>query len=646
MWKIIKSELLYQANYLFYIFFSSLLVFSLLSFNWLFTARVKNKINIGNLFFIYMLVCIATILITSTWSREHRNRRILILPLSLRSIALARISVQIFFWIFLLGLFFIYSLLSPYFSLPKKTLALLTGQTGVVLIFIALIFFWRDMVLPIKNSTGNIMIEKTVCRLLNALILLLFNLLAMTQLILVVYCTIDRENLLTWIWLNNTVAWSLLLLGAVLIVLSVFVFEKKRSYLITILLATFFLSVWTGCHPVQKRSLENKVQMSETDLVRNTDLTPWKMRSIPDQMDYHNVTGLSLAVIEDNRIMWARGYGLPKSGSIQPVTTRTLFRAMGVSSQVSRFLALRLVENGLFDLFEDVNPKLKSWKIPENPWTDNQPLTLYALLKYNLAGLNEFRMQSYKKNSGIPDLIDILKGRVPALNPPVKVIRRPGKYHPSDNLYSVSYLILEQLIQDVIRKPFHRIAEERLFSPLNMKSSTYNQDIPEKLARHVSWGYTDDQKEMVPFENIYPARAAIGLWTTPSDLARFLIEMMKSTRGDPQCLVSRHTMKRIIDIEKSHFRFYSNEGGFHCVFAYNPTRGQGAVIMMNQSGNNTLTREILHGISTAWSWRWGKFQMTDTIIQKWLLCLTLVIFVSILILASILFVLNLKRKIS
>lgn len=231
MWKIIKSELHYQASNLFYISFSSLLVFSLLSFNWLFSAEFKRNINIGNLFFIFMLICIFTILIINTWSREHRNRLVLQLPLSLRSISLARISIQIFFWIVLLGLFFIYSLLSPYFRVPGKTLTLLTGQTGIVLISFALISFWRDMVLPIKSSTGKAPVEKTISLILNVLSPLFLNILGLMQLVLIVQCSIGRENLLTRIWLNHAVAWSVLLLGLILSVLSVLVFEKKRTYL-------------------------------------------------------------------------------------------------------------------------------------------------------------------------------------------------------------------------------------------------------------------------------------------------------------------------------------------------------------------------------------------------------------------------------
>jgi hypothetical protein len=231
MWKIFSFELRYRSGTLLHILVTSLLFFWLLSSNWLLTGEVKSRINSGNLFFVFMLICMGIHLIINTWSREYRNRRVLPLPVSLPSVALARLSVQLFIWAFLLAIYISFGLISPLFRLEGNTLTLMVGQTGTVLVAVALIQFWRDLVLPIKNSSVKGLIPKNISRLLSFFIPLVLNLMAMIQVILIFYCTAKSQNLLTRVWLNPAVAWSVTLLGIALCGFSLLAFAKKRSYL-------------------------------------------------------------------------------------------------------------------------------------------------------------------------------------------------------------------------------------------------------------------------------------------------------------------------------------------------------------------------------------------------------------------------------
>ena len=83
------------------------------------------------------------------------------------------------------------------------------------------------------------------------------------------------------------------------------------------------------------------------------------------QMSQRQVNGLSLAIVQDGRIE-ARAYGVTSRGGA-PVTDATLFQAGSISKPVAAMGALRLVEQGTLD--QDVNTKLKSWKVPENEFT-------------------------------------------------------------------------------------------------------------------------------------------------------------------------------------------------------------------------------------------------------------------------------------
>src|SRR5262249_38115584 len=90
---------------------------------------------------------------------------------------------------------------------------------------------------------------------------------------------------------------------------------------------------------------------------------------VKEQLRKRHVPGLSLAIIQDGRIVKAKGYGVSDKDSKTPVTASTLFQAGSISKPVTAFGALSLVEKGQLSLDEDVNTKLTAWKVPENEFT-------------------------------------------------------------------------------------------------------------------------------------------------------------------------------------------------------------------------------------------------------------------------------------
>ena len=97
---------------------------------------------------------------------------------------------------------------------------------------------------------------------------------------------------------------------------------------------------------------------------------------LAEQMEYYKVPGVSVAFFERDHVVWARGYGYADVAQEIPVTPETLFQAASISKPVAALAALHLVEEGKLSLDEDVNAKLKSWKVPENEFTKNQKVTL------------------------------------------------------------------------------------------------------------------------------------------------------------------------------------------------------------------------------------------------------------------------------
>jgi CubicO group peptidase (beta-lactamase class C family) len=98
--------------------------------------------------------------------------------------------------------------------------------------------------------------------------------------------------------------------------------------------------------------------------------------NLADRMRHHDVPGVSIAVISSGRIEWARGFGVKDTTTNQPVTSDTLFQAGSISKPVSAAAALHLVQEGSLNLDENVNARLKSWKVPDNEHTQKKKVTL------------------------------------------------------------------------------------------------------------------------------------------------------------------------------------------------------------------------------------------------------------------------------
>jgi CubicO group peptidase (beta-lactamase class C family) len=120
--------------------------------------------------------------------------------------------------------------------------------------------------------------------------------------------------------------------------------------------------------------------------------------NILNRMKYYNVPGVSVAVIDDGKIDWAKGYGVKESSGNDPVTSETLFQAASISKPVTALGTLRLVDQGILDLDSPINDKLVSWKVPENELSEKEKVTLRRLLTHS-AGSHACSSARWRKPS-------------------------------------------------------------------------------------------------------------------------------------------------------------------------------------------------------------------------------------------------------
>ena len=335
--------------------------------------------------------------------------------------------------------------------------------------------------------------------------------------------------------------------------------------------------------------------------------------TIESRMKALNIPGLSITVFDNNEILWSKGYGLKDKKSAKPVTENTLFQAASISKPVTSVAAFKLIEENKFSLDENVNSKLTSWQVPDNEFTKNEKVTARRIMSHT-SGLSTSGFQGYSQKDSIPTLIEVLQGSKITNSEPVRVIQKPGE----SEIYSGGGItVLQMLMEDVSGKEFSQLLDDLVLNPTGMKSSSFAYPLPENLHELTANGYDENGAVIPNGYHIYPEKAAAGLWSTPSDLARFMIALGESYRGEDDTLLKQSSaqimLTRIpnaggtgigIDGEGNAFRFRHSGGnaGFSCYAVSFANTGRGVVIMTNSDNGFPLIHEIVRAVSREYNW--------------------------------------------
>jgi CubicO group peptidase (beta-lactamase class C family) len=334
-----------------------------------------------------------------------------------------------------------------------------------------------------------------------------------------------------------------------------------------------------------------------------------------------SVPGVTIAVIKDFAIDWAKGYGVADVESGTPVTTGTLFQAASMSKPVAAMASLRAVQDGRFTLDQDVNTILKSWKLPGDGHTREQPVTPRSLLSHTSGTGDGFGFPGYAPGAPLPTTQQILDGQPPSNRRQVRLERPPLTGYK----YSGGGVTIQELaLSDALGKPFVQIAREWVFTPLGMTNSTYQQPLPAALEKQAARAHNGKGLRMGDPWHVYPEHAAAGLWTTPTDLAKLLIEVQTTIAADPARaarsgrVLNRATMLEMVtpvgvgpfavgfQVGKEGEGWYFSHGGsnwgFRSFFGAHRIKGYGLVLMTNGDNGAALMNELRRRLQRAYAW--------------------------------------------
>ena len=335
------------------------------------------------------------------------------------------------------------------------------------------------------------------------------------------------------------------------------------------------------------------------------------MYSIAARMEHYKVPGITIAVIDDGKIEWASGYGVQQVGGSDSVTASTRFQAASISKPVAATAALRLVEEGKLKLDANVNDELKSWRVPDNEFTEKRAVTLGAILSHT-AGLTVHGFPGYAAGEKMPSAVDVLDGK--GNTDPVGVDTVPG------SLWRYSgggYTVAQVLMQDVTGEPFATVMKRLVLDPLGMKQSTYVQPLPEQLADSAAVAYRSNGNAVEGRWHSYPEQAAAGLWTTPSDLARFALGIRAAYLGQDGAILKQATVRQMLTERMGGYGLgvavegtgdslrFSHGGaneGYRAFFVLHPATGDGVAVMTNSDAGAALYMEVVRAVARVYGW--------------------------------------------
>ncbi|HKA64498.1 MAG TPA: serine hydrolase domain-containing protein [Methyloceanibacter sp.] len=374
---------------------------------------------------------------------------------------------------------------------------------------------------------------------------------------------------------------------------------KRRVPFLTLFLTAILSLASSGGRAAEPGAIESDLVIAVQGEERHV--------SLDEALKLLNIPSASLALIDEGRIAFASAYG-------NDATPDTAYQAASMSKFVAAVGAMRLVEDGTLDLDQDVNATLTSWKVPNNSLDATHKVTLRGLLSMT-GGIGVPGFLGYEVEAPLPTIVQILDGVPPANSPPVTVVAVPGgAYHYSGGGYEIA----EALMQDATGKAFPQLMQDLVLGPMGMTASNFEQPPSAAFAAKAASGHFGDGKELPGRWHVFPEHAAAGLWSTPTDLAKLLVQLADVWQGLSSIFLRRQTLEEMLTPQNGGpyglGAAIAGDGaslvlmkrgqniGYQGYLILFPASGQGLVVMTNSDNGSKLAEALIKRAASAYGW--------------------------------------------
>jgi CubicO group peptidase (beta-lactamase class C family)/D-alanyl-D-alanine dipeptidase len=231
---------------------------------------------------------------------------------------------------------------------------------------------------------------------------------------------------------------------------------------------------------------------------------------ITEEVADKKLPALSIALIDDQRVVWARGFGFRDRGKKEPATAETVYRVGSVSKLFTDVAVMQLVEEGMLDLDAPVTKYLPDFKPAMKP--EHKPITLRMLMAHRSGLIREPPVGNY-----FDPTEPSLERTVASLNG-VPLVYAPGEREKYSN---AAIGLVGYTLQKTQNEQFERYVHRRVIEPLGMQSSSFEPTptVKKNLADAVMWTY-HGREFLAPTFELGEAPAGC-MYSTVLDLAKF-----------------------------------------------------------------------------------------------------------------------------
>ena len=329
--------------------------------------------------------------------------------------------------------------------------------------------------------------------------------------------------------------------------------------------------------------------------------------SLLARMRLRRVPGVSIAVIRNGHLSWAQGFGVRDTSTCEPVTIDTAFQAGSISKSLTAILAMQAVDQGGLSLDKNINDYLVRWKLtPREGAPDNATATLRQLLGHT-AAVSQPDSQGVRPGEPTYDIVQALRGEPPAKGQPVHIVGVPGQQWSYSN---GGYLVVQLALEDSLKMSFGQLAQESILKPLSMKRSSFDQPPSQPnlaTGHHIGRPFIDKAYGV-------PELAAGGLWSTPTDLAYFLIAVWNAAKGSDNRILPQNFAAMMIEpgkgdwglgfsIDGSRFGHDGARWGMMSRMWIDLDTGDGIIVMSNGEEGLSLANEIIRTAANSYGWK-------------------------------------------
>ncbi|HEU0299658.1 MAG TPA: serine hydrolase domain-containing protein [Longimicrobium sp.] len=184
------------------------------------------------------------------------------------------------------------------------------------------------------------------------------------------------------------------------------------------------------------------------------------------------------------------------------------------------------------------------------------------------------------------------------------------------------FTVMQQMMTDVTGRPFPEYMRRAVLRPLGMMSSDFGYEVAADRVPRIAVGHDQQGRPVAGGWHRYPEMAAAGLWTTPSDLARFALAVHHAARGAGGGPISPALARQMLTLQKGEngtgfglglqlnglgtaagwFGHVGDTKGYQVQMVLFPGTGRGAVVMTNSDAGGVLLQELLRAVSHEYGW--------------------------------------------